>query len=225
VRYLPPDANCLLSVADHCLRSRNYVNVMIAGKHALPQWLTMEQAIVHCTRGVGIWPWASNDQGSEPDIVMACCGDTPTLEILAATSILCAHLPALRVRVINVVDLMKLQSASEHPHGLDEAGFDALFTRDKPVVFGFQGYPGSNAAAKAGAWTRDALRTHADMPPGSRCIANRVPDLLKPTHRSRWQSARRAAGLPWNPTFIDAVKQTGDADASVITSGMPYREL
>ena len=139
--YLPPDANCLLSVADHCLRSRNYVNVMIAGKHALPQWLTMEQAVVHCTKGVGIWPWASNDQGSEPDIVMACCGDTPTLEILAATSILREHLPALKIRVINVVDLMKLQSASEHPHGLDEAGFDALFTRNKPVVFAFHGYP------------------------------------------------------------------------------------
>jgi xylulose-5-phosphate/fructose-6-phosphate phosphoketolase len=139
--YLPPDANCLLSVADHCLRSRNCVNVMIAGKHALPQWLTMDQAVVHCTQGIGIWPWASNDQGSEPDIVMACCGDTPTLEILAATSILRQHLPELKVRVINVVDLMRLQSASEHPHGLDEADFDSLFTRDKPVVFGFHGYP------------------------------------------------------------------------------------
>jgi xylulose-5-phosphate/fructose-6-phosphate phosphoketolase len=139
--YLPPDANCLLSVADHCLRSRNYVNVVIAGKHALPQWLTMDQALVHCTEGIGIWPWASNDQDGEPDIVMACCGDTPTLEVLAATSILRQHLPALKVRVINVVDLMKLQSASEHPHGLDEAAFDSLFTRDKPVVFGFHGYP------------------------------------------------------------------------------------
>ena len=139
--YLPPDANCLLSVTDHCLRSRNYVNVVIAGKHALPQWLTMDQAVVHCTEGIGIWPWASNDQGSKPDIVMACCGDTPTLEILAATSLLRQHLPALKVRVINVVDLMKLQSASEHPHGLNEADFDSLFTRDTPVVFGFHGYP------------------------------------------------------------------------------------
>jgi xylulose-5-phosphate/fructose-6-phosphate phosphoketolase len=151
--YLPPDANCLLSVTDHCLRSRNYVNVIIAGKHALPQWLTMDQAVVHCTEGIGIWKWASNDwtapdqagrgaaEDSEPDIVMACCGDTPTLEILAATSILRAHLPALKVRVVNVVDLMKLQSASEHPHGLDEADFDSLFTRDKHVVFGFHGYP------------------------------------------------------------------------------------
>ncbi|AMM23571.1 phosphoketolase family protein [Variovorax sp. PAMC 28711] len=139
--YLPPDANCLLSVFDHCLRSRNYVNVVVAGKHALPQWLTMEAAVVHCTEGIGIWPWASNDRGAEPDVVMACCGDTPTLEILAATSILREHLPELKIRVVNVVDLMKLQSASEHPHGLDEADFDSLFTRDKPVIFGFHGYP------------------------------------------------------------------------------------
>jgi len=139
--YLPPDANCLLSVADHCLRSRDVVNVVVAGKHALPQWLAMDQAVVHCSEGIGIWPWASNDQGSTPDIVLACCGDVPTLEILAATSLLREHLPSLKVRVINVVDLMKLQSATEHPHGLDEAAFDALFTRDKPVVFGFHGYP------------------------------------------------------------------------------------
>ncbi|MEB0059451.1 phosphoketolase family protein [Variovorax sp. LG9.2] len=139
--YLPPDANCLLSVFDHCLRSRNYVNVVVAGKHALPQWLTMEAAVVHCTEGIGIWTWASNDRGTEPDVVMACCGDTPTLEIMAATSILREHLPGLKIRVVNVVDLMKLQSASEHPHGLDEADFDSLFTRDKPVIFGFHGYP------------------------------------------------------------------------------------
>ncbi len=139
--YLPPDANCLLSVADHCLRTRNLVNVVIAGKHALPQWLTMEEAIVHCTEGVGIWQWASNDQGSEPDIVLACCGDTPTLEILAATSMLREHVPALKVRVVNVVDLMKLQSADLHPHGLSDSDFDLLFTRDKHVVFGFHGYP------------------------------------------------------------------------------------
>jgi xylulose-5-phosphate/fructose-6-phosphate phosphoketolase len=139
--YLPPDANCLLSVTDHCLRSRNYVNVIVAGKHALPQWLTMDEAITHCTQGIGIWKWASNDQLAEPDVVLACCGDTPTLEILAAASILREHLPALRVRVVNVVDLMKLQSASEHPHGLDETDFDSLFTTDKPVVFGFHGYP------------------------------------------------------------------------------------
>ena len=118
--YLPPDANCLLSVFDHCLRSRHYVNVVVAGKHALPQWLTMDAAVVHCTEGIGIWQWASNDQGGEPDVVMACCGDTPTLEILAAVSILREHLPELKIRVVNVVDLMKLQSASEHPHGLSE---------------------------------------------------------------------------------------------------------
>ena len=139
--YLPPDANCLLSVFDHCLRSRHYVNVVVAGKHALPQWLTMEQAVVHCTEGIGIWPWAGNDQGSEPDVVMACCGDTPTLEILAAAAILREHLPELKIRVVNVVDLMRLQPRSEHPHGLDDKDYDSLFTRDKPVVFGFHGYP------------------------------------------------------------------------------------
>jgi xylulose-5-phosphate/fructose-6-phosphate phosphoketolase len=121
--YLPPDANCLLSVFDHCLRSRHYVNVVVAGKHALPQWLSMEAAVVHCTEGLGIWQWASNDQESEPDVVMACCGDTPTLEILAAVSILRQHLPDLKIRVINVVDLMRLQSASEHPHGLSDADY------------------------------------------------------------------------------------------------------
>jgi xylulose-5-phosphate/fructose-6-phosphate phosphoketolase len=139
--YLPPDANCLLSTFDHCLRSRNYVNVVVAGKHALPQWLTMNEAIVHCTQGIGIWQWASNDQGGEPDVVMACCGDTPTLEILAAVSILREHLPELKIRVINVVDLMRLQSASEHPHGLSDADYDSLFTQDKHIVFGFHGYP------------------------------------------------------------------------------------
>jgi xylulose-5-phosphate/fructose-6-phosphate phosphoketolase len=138
--YLPPDANCLLSTADHCLRSRNYVNVVVAGKHPLPQWLTMEQAIVHCTQGIGIWQWASNDQGGEPDVVMASSGDTPTLELLAAVSILRTYLPELKIRVVNVVDLMKLQSASEHPHGLNEADYDSIFTRDKQIVFAFHGY-------------------------------------------------------------------------------------
>jgi xylulose-5-phosphate/fructose-6-phosphate phosphoketolase len=139
--YLPPDANCLLSVMDHCLRSRHYVNVVIAGKHALPQWLTIDAAIVHCTEGVGIWQWASNDQGGEPDVVMACCGDTPTLEALAAVSILRTSLPALKIRVVNVVDLMKLQPKSEHPHGLSETDYDALFTKDKHIIFAFHGYP------------------------------------------------------------------------------------
>ncbi len=139
--YLPPDANCLLSVFNHCLCSRGYVNVVVAGKHALPQWLTMDEAVVHCTEGIGIWQWASTDQGSEPDVVMACCGDTPTLELLAAVSILREHLPNLKIRVINVVDLMKLQSASEHPHGLNEIDYDGLFTRDKHIIFAFHGYP------------------------------------------------------------------------------------
>jgi len=139
--YLPPDANCLLSVFDHCLRTRHYVNVVVAGKHALPQWLTMEQAVVHCTEGIGIWQWASNDQDAEPDVVMACCGDTPTLEVLAAVSILREHLPDLKIRVVNVVDLMRLQPSAEHPHGLSETEYDALFTRDRPIIFGFHGYP------------------------------------------------------------------------------------
>jgi len=139
--YLPADANCLLSTFDHCLRSRNYVNVVVAGKHALPQWLSMDAAVVHCTEGLGIWQWASNDQDSEPDVVMACCGDTPTLEIMAAVSILRAHLPSLKIRVINVVDLMKLQPSTEHPHGLTDVDYNSLFTKDKHIIFGFHGYP------------------------------------------------------------------------------------
>jgi xylulose-5-phosphate/fructose-6-phosphate phosphoketolase len=139
--YLPPDANCLLWVFDHCLRTRNTVNVVVAGKHALPQWLNMDQAVVHCTEGIGIWSWASNDQGAEPDVVMACCGDTPTLEVLAAVSILRAHLPELKIRVVNVVDLMTLEPKSEHPHGLTDLDYDRLFTRTKHIVFAFHGYP------------------------------------------------------------------------------------
>jgi xylulose-5-phosphate/fructose-6-phosphate phosphoketolase len=138
--YLPPDANCLLSVADHCLRSRNYVNVIVAGKQPSPQWLDMEQAIRHCTAGAGRWEWASNDAG-DPDVVMAAAGDVPTLEVLAAVSILREHLPALKVRVVNVVDLMILQPPGEHPHGLPDADFDALFTRDRPIIFAYHGYP------------------------------------------------------------------------------------
>ena len=139
--YLPPDANCLLSCFDHCIKSRNYVNVIVASKHRSRQWLTMEQAVIHCTQGIGIWDWASNDQGQEPDLVMACCGDTPTLEALAAVTILRQHLPELKVRFINVVDLMKMESHENHPHGLTDDEFDALFTKDKPVVFAFHGYP------------------------------------------------------------------------------------
>lgn len=139
--YLPPDGNCLLSCFDHCIRSRNYVNVMVTSKHPRPQWLTMEEAIKHCTHGIGIWQWASNDQGSEPDVVMACCGETPTLETLAAVTILHKYLPELKIRVINVVDLMKLQPHTEHPHGLTAEDYDALFTLDKPIIFAFHGYP------------------------------------------------------------------------------------
>jgi xylulose-5-phosphate/fructose-6-phosphate phosphoketolase len=139
--YLPPDANCLLSTIDHCLRSRHYVNVIVAGKHPAPQWLSMEEAVLHCTKGVGMWSWASNDQDTEPDVVMAAAGDVPTLEILAAISILRKHLPELKIRMVNVVDLMKLQPQSEHPHGLSDADFNSIFTRNKPIIFAYHGYP------------------------------------------------------------------------------------
>jgi xylulose-5-phosphate/fructose-6-phosphate phosphoketolase len=139
--YLPPDANCLLSVADHCLRSRHYVNVIVAGKQPALQFLAMDDAILHCTRGIGIWDWASNDRDGEPDVVLACCGDVPTLETLAAAGILRERLPELKVRLVNVVDLMRLQPESEHPHGLPDAEFDALFTTSRPVLFAYHGYP------------------------------------------------------------------------------------
>ena len=139
--YLPPDANTLLSVADHCLRSRDYVNVIVAGKQPSPCWFTMDEAVLHCTRGIGILPWASNDAGSEPDVVLACAGDVPTLETLAAVMLLRTHLPELKVRVVNVVDLMRLQPVSEHPHGLPDGEFDSLFTANRPVVFAYHGYP------------------------------------------------------------------------------------
>jgi xylulose-5-phosphate/fructose-6-phosphate phosphoketolase len=139
--YLPPDANTLLSVADHCLRSRNYVNVIVAGKQPELQWLDMDAAVKHCTAGLGIWRWASNDEGGDPDVVMACAGDVPTLETLAAVQILRTHIPELKVRVVNVVDLMTLQPEEEHPHGLSDRAFDVLFTRDKPIIFAYHGYP------------------------------------------------------------------------------------
>ncbi|HBH78939.1 MAG TPA: phosphoketolase, partial [Nitrospira sp.] len=139
--YLPPDANTLLSVTNHCLRSRNHVNVIVAGKQSAPQWLDMDAAVKHCTAGIGIWEWASNDRSSDPDVVMACCGDVPTLETLAAVSLLQRYLPNVKVRVVNVVDLMKLQPSAEHPNGLSDKDFDALFTTDKPVIFAFHGYP------------------------------------------------------------------------------------
>ena len=139
--YLPPDANCLLWIFDHCIKSRNYVNVMITSKHPRPQWLTMDQAVKHCTHGIGIWQWASNDQGAEPDAVLACCGETPTLETLAAVTILRKYLPEIKLRVVNVVDLMKLQPHTEHPHGLRDEDYDAIFTADKPIIFAFHGYP------------------------------------------------------------------------------------
>ena len=139
--YLPPDANCLLSCFEHCLKSTNYVNVLVTSKHLRPQWLTMEQAVKHCTQGVGIWDFASNDQEAEPDVIMACCGETPTLESLAAVSILHEYLPKLKIRFINVVDLFKIQSNHKHPHGLTDEEFDALFTKKKPIIFNFHGYP------------------------------------------------------------------------------------
>src|SRR5438067_2560097 len=139
--YLPPDANTLLSVADHCLRSRNYVNVIVAGKQPSLNWLSMDDAVSHATRGLGIWDWASNDLDGEPDVVLACCGDIPTLETLAAVDLLRQHLPELKVRVINVVDLMRLQPSDQHPHGMSDPEFDALFTTSKPIVFAYHSYP------------------------------------------------------------------------------------
>jgi xylulose-5-phosphate/fructose-6-phosphate phosphoketolase len=139
--YLPPDANTLLSVGDHCLRSKQYVNVIVAGKQPAPQYLTMDEAIVHCTKGIGIWDWASTDKGGEPDVVMACAGDVPTMESLAAVGLLRDFFPDLRIRFVNVVDLMRLQDEREHPHALSDADFDALFTKDKPVIFAYHGYP------------------------------------------------------------------------------------
>ena len=139
--YLPPDTNCLLSCFEHCLKSKEYINVLVTSKHPRPQWLTMEQAVKHCTQGLGIWDFASNDQEHEPDLIMACCGETPTLESLAAVSILREHLPKLKIRFINVVDLFKLQTKSKHPHGLSDEDYDALFTKKKPIIFNFHGYP------------------------------------------------------------------------------------
>jgi xylulose-5-phosphate/fructose-6-phosphate phosphoketolase len=139
--YLPPDANTLLSVADHCLRSKQYVNVVVAGKQPALQYLSMDDAIVHATKGIGIWDWASNDQGGEPDVVVACAGDVPTMEALAATELLRGYFADLRIRFVNVVDLMRLQDHTEHPHGLTDPDFDAIFTRDRPVIFAYHGYP------------------------------------------------------------------------------------
>jgi xylulose-5-phosphate/fructose-6-phosphate phosphoketolase len=139
--YLPPDTNCLLSVVDHCLRSRDYVNVIVAGKQAAPSWLSMDDAVAHCTRGIGEWSWASSDAGRDPDVVLGCAGDVPTLETLAAVDLLRTHLPDLAVRVVNVVDLMRLQPASEHPHGLSDGEYDSLFPSDVPTIFAYHGYP------------------------------------------------------------------------------------
>ncbi|MHC6215600.1 phosphoketolase family protein, partial [Rhodococcus ruber] len=139
--YLPPDANTLLSVADHCLRTRQYVNVIVAGKQPQLQYLDMDAAIIHCTKGIGIWDWAGTDQGVEPDVVLGCAGDVPTMETLAAVEILLEWFPDLRIRVVNVVDLMRLQDHTEHPHGLSDREFDSLFTTDKPVIFAYHGYP------------------------------------------------------------------------------------
>ena len=139
--YLPPDANCLISCFDHVISTKNYINVIVASKHPRYQWLTMDEAIKHCTKGIGIWPWASNDEGKEPDVVLACAGDTPTLEVLAATSILNDKFPKLKVRVVNVVDLMRLESNNKHPHGLTDEDYDAIFTKNKPIIFAFHGYP------------------------------------------------------------------------------------
>ena len=140
--YLAPDANCLLWITDHCLRTYDRINVIVAGKQPAPQWLTIKQAVRHCDVGIGIWDWASNDpDGSEPDVIMACAGDVPTLETIASVSLLRKHVPDLKIRVVNVVDLMTLQPKDEHPHGISDAEFDGLFTRDRPVIFAYHGIP------------------------------------------------------------------------------------
>jgi xylulose-5-phosphate/fructose-6-phosphate phosphoketolase len=139
--YLPPDTNCLLATFDHCMKTKNYINVMVTSKHPRPQWLTMEEAVAHCTKGIGIWDWASNDNGKDPDIVIASCGETPTLEALAAVTILRDNMPELKIRFVNVVDLFKLESNTRHPHGLTDEEYDSLFTKDKPIIFAFHGYP------------------------------------------------------------------------------------
>ena len=190
--YLPPDANCLLSCFDHCIRSRNYVNVMVASKHPRPQWLTMEQAVKHCTQGIGIWDWASNDAGCEPDVVMACCGDTPTLETLAAVSILRRELPELKIRVVNVVDLMKLQPHTEHPHGLTDEEYDGLFTKDKPIIFAYHGYPTLvHELTYRRTSTSGAIRRRAPSPPPSTCACSTTSTALT------WSSTRFAVCPSW----------------------------
>ena len=204
--YLPPDANTLLSVADHCLRSRNYVNVIVAGKQPALNYLSMDDAIIHCTRGLGSWDWASNDEGGEPDVVLGCCGDVPTLETLAAAAILRERLPDLKVRVVNVVDLMRLQPESEHPHGLSDAEFDSLFTTDRPIVFAYHGYPWlihrltyrrdeprqpPRARLQGGGHDDDALRHGHAQRPRSLPSGDR---RHRPRARARDQGSRAPAG-------------------------------
>ena len=186
--YLPPDANCLLSVADHCLRSVNYINVIVADKQVHLQYLDMDAAIDHCTKGVGIWNWASNDQGAEPDVVMASCGDVPTMESLAATALLRQHLPDVKVRFVNVVDLFKLVPNTEHPHGLTDREFEALFTPDKPVVFNFHAYP----------WLIHRLTYRRPASTTSTCAATRSRAIS--TRRWNWRSATRPTASAWPST-------------------------
>ena len=212
--YLPPDANCLLSVADHCLRSRNYINLIVAGKQPEWQWLDIESAVRHCTAGAGIWPWASNDAG-DPDVVMACAGDVPTLETLAAVTLLRAYVPDIRVRVVNVVDLMALQPQSEHPHGLEDRDFDELFTTDKPVIFAFHGYPRDHPQADLPtaqprqypcAWLQGG-RHHDDAFRHGGAEQSRPLSTGFGRHQSdsrgcaiRWRLRQRVTGPPWNAT-------------------------
>jgi len=201
---------------DHCLRSRHYVNVIIAGKHPAPQWLTMDAAIKHCTEGIGIWQWASNDQGVAPDVVMACCGDVPTLETLAAVSIMREHLPELRIRVVNIVDLMKLQPQTEHPHGLSDIDFDELFTRDKPVLFAFHAYPWliHRLTYRTGAYESGRQRP--------RCHARRGQPKALPLRCScqprKWRT-KRTAGYTHSDSPLDTRGRSGDVPRAFL----PYR--
>jgi xylulose-5-phosphate/fructose-6-phosphate phosphoketolase len=182
--YFPPDANTLLFVADHCLRSWNRINIIVAGKNLAAQWLTMDAAVKHCTQGIGIWEWASNDRGSEPDVVMACAGDVPTLESLAAVDLIRQRIPDLKVRVVNVVDLMTLQPKTEHPHGLADNDFDSPFTKDKPVIFAYHGYP----------WLIHRLAYRLTITAISMSAA--IKKKVRPRHPSTWRCATTSSLSP-----------------------------
>ncbi|HLH78505.1 MAG TPA: hypothetical protein VKV28_17020, partial [Candidatus Binataceae bacterium] len=209
--YLPPDANCLLSVADHCLRSRNYVNVIVADKQPHLQYLDRDAAARHCTKGVGLWEWASNDDGVEPDLVMACAGDVPTMEALAATALLRQQFPELKVRFVNVVDLFKLAPQQEHPHGLSDRDFDGLFTRDRPVLFNFHGYPMLVHKLAYRRTNHDNIHVHGYREFGSintpleLAISNRIDRFTLVSDAIDWVPKLRSVGAHFKEKMRDAI--------------------